>query len=99
MSRRNSVLTPCKLVANPTILQLELECGIFWIIDCTPVSIVIAVTVSLDGWGRTVTWTGTIVCRVPARMPGRALTSSMASPASVAKASEVSVWHDTHNTR
>lgn len=50
---------------------------------------VTAVTVSLGGWGRTVTWTGTTVCRVRARMLAHALTSSMASPANVAKASEV----------
>lgn len=65
----------------------------FVVTDCAPVFPVTAVTVSLDGWGRTVTWTGTTVCRVPARMLARASTSSMASPASVARASEVRGWH------
>lgn len=52
---------------------------------------VTAVTVSLDGWERTVTWTETTVCRVPARMLALVSTSSMASPASVVKASGVRV--------
>lgn len=59
----------------------------------TPVIPVTAVTVSQDGWGRTVTWTGMTVCQVPAKMQARALTSSMVSSATVAKASEVSACH------
>lgn len=52
-------------------------------------STVTAVTVSPDGLGRTVTWTGMTVCQVLARMLAHVSTSSMASPASVGKASEV----------
>lgn len=63
---------------------------------CPAVFPVTAVTVSLDGWERTATWTGTTVCLVPARMLAHALISLMASPASVAKASEVSVWDETN---
>lgn len=61
----------------------------FWLINCSLVFPVTAVTVSRDGWERTVTWTGTTVCQVPARMLAHALINSMVSPASVAKASEV----------
>lgn len=52
-------------------------------------STVTAVTVSLDGWGRTVTLIEMTVCQVPARMLVHALTSSMDSPASVVKVLEV----------
>lgn len=48
-----------------------------------------AVTVSLDGSGRTVTLIEMIVYQVPARMLVHALTSSTASPASVVKVLEV----------
>lgn len=65
---------------------------------CATVFPVTAVTVSLDGWERTVTWTGMTVCLVPARMLAHALTSLMASPASVAKASEVRVWDNKSTT-
>lgn len=47
----------------------------FIVTDCSIVFPVTAVTVSLDGWGRTVTWTETTVCQVPARMLARASTS------------------------
>lgn len=49
---------------------------------------VTAVTVSLDGWERTVIWTEMIVYQVPVRTLAHALTSSMASPASVVKVLE-----------
>lgn len=66
--------------------------NLYIIIDCTSVFPVTAVTVSLDGWGRTVTWTGMTVCQVHARMLAHVSTSSMASPASAAKAFEVRGW-------
>lgn len=46
-------------------------------------------TVNLGGWARTATWTEMTVCPVLARTLEHASTSSMASPASVARASEV----------
>lgn len=38
-------------------------------------SMVTAVTVSLDGWGKIAIWTETTVCQVPARMLAHASTS------------------------
>lgn len=89
----------CTLAINPTgfylIVLHYLFCGFM---DGNYVFSVTAVTVSQDGWERTVTWTGMTVCQVPARTPVHVLTSSMASPASVARASEVRTLQDAHCT-
>lgn len=52
-------------------------------------SMVTAVIVNLDGWERTVIWTGTTVCQVPVRTQAPASTSSMVLAANVDKALEV----------
>lgn len=89
----------CKLVASPTGFNLYISWLLFHFYNLaplgsltTPVFPVTAVTVSLDGWERTVTWTGMTVCQVLARMLAHASTSSMVSLASVVKASEVREW-------
>lgn len=68
---------------------MSVAAALVFMVHAGMTSTVIAVTVNLDGWERIVIWTGMTVCQVPARMLAHALTSSMVSPANVAKASEV----------
>lgn len=90
LTRRNLTYPPC---TGLQVLTCMLQTGFFCVVDYIHVFPVTAVIVSPDGWGRTVTWTGTTVCQAPARTQAHASTSSMVSPASAVKASEVRGCH------